>query len=128
MPSALGASLGFLARLERIENLLGCRGCKILLHGQRFVFNASAKRQKWHTHVEVIVHDHHWRIATRPLAFDLDDCELAVLRCVARFDAAQVLADGVKDVVRAAQHARCCRAHLDKVLADGLAAFSARHV
>ena len=74
------------------------------------------------TYVEVVADDHHGRVTAGALALDLDDGELAVLGRLARLDAAQLGADGVEDLVRAAEHARRRRAHLDEVLTDGFTA------
>ena len=74
------------------------------------------------THIEIVSNDEHRRITTRALALDLDDGELAVLGRLAGLDAAELGADGVEDVVRAAEHARRRRADLDKVFAYRFAA------
>lgn len=74
------------------------------------------------THVEIVPDNHHGRVAARALALDLDDGELSVLGGLAGLDAAEMAADGVEDVVRAAEHARCRRADLHEVLADWLPA------
>lgn len=88
--------------------------------------NSPSHDARGDTYVEIVTNNQHWRIAARALALDFDDGELAVLRRLARLDAAEVLADGVEDVVRAAQHARRRRAHLHKVLADRLPAAQTR--
>lgn len=69
------------------------------------------------THVEIVVDSHHRCIAACALAFDLNHGEFAVLGGVPNVNAAEVLRDGIQDVGRPAKHARCCRAHLHKVLA-----------
>ena len=74
-------------------------------------------------YVEVVPDDEHGRVAARALALDLDDGELAVLGRVPRLNPAELLADGVEDVVRAAEHARGGGTHLNKVLTDGFPAW-----
>lgn len=76
--------------------------------------------QEGGTHVEVVAHDEHRRVAARALALDLDHRELAVLGGLPRLNAPELLTYGVQDPVRAAQHARCSGAHLHKVFADWL--------
>ena len=77
-----------------------------------------AKRRE--THVEVVPDDEHGRVAARALALDLDDGELAVLGRLAGLDAAELGADGVEDVVCAAEHAWGGCADLNKVLTNRL--------
>ena len=70
------------------------------------------------THIEVVADSHHGCITARALALDLDDGELAILGRLSRLYAAQVAADGVEDVVRAAEHAGSSSADLHKMLTD----------
>src|SRR6266702_1889861 len=72
-------------------------------------------------HVEIVVHDYHWRIATSTLAFHLDHGELPVLRRFSRLNSTQVTAHGVEDICRTTKHARCRGAHLHKIFANGFA-------
>lgn len=74
------------------------------------------------TYIEIIADGHHGCIAACALTLDLDDGELAVLRRLAGVYAAQVVARRFEDVGGPAEHARCRRAHLHKVLANGLTA------
>ena len=72
-------------------------------------------------HIKVVVHDHHWRIATSTLAFHLDHGELTVLRRFPRLNSTQVTAHGVEDIRRTTKHARRRGAHLHKIFANGFA-------
>jgi hypothetical protein len=54
------------------------------------------------------------------LTFNLDDSKLAVFRRLTRLEATKVLADCVKDLLRAAKHAGRRGADLYEVLTDGL--------
>lgn len=84
--------------------------------------------QKIKTHVEVISNDQHRCIAAGTLAFDFNHSELSVLCRLSGLDTTEVLADGVENIVRSAQHAGCCRADLDKVLAYWLPTNSERAI
>ena len=83
------------------------------------VTRGERRAERKETHVEVVPDDEHGRVAARALALDLDDGELAVLGRLAGLDAAELGADGVEDVVRAAEHARRRGADLHEVFADG---------
>ena len=72
-------------------------------------------------HIEVVVHDHHWCIATSTLAFHLDHGELPVLGSFPRLNSTQVTAHSIEDIRRTTQHARRRGAHLYKIFANGFA-------
>lgn len=75
-------------------------------------------------HVEIVVHDYHWCVATSTLAFHLDNGELSVLRRFPGLNSAQVAAHRVEDVCRTTQHAGRRGAHLHEVFANW---FAERH-
>src|SRR5258708_2249845 len=72
-------------------------------------------------HVEIVIHDDHWCIATSTLAFHFNHGELPVLRRFPRLDSTQVTAHGVEDIRRTTKHARCRGAHLHEIFANGFA-------
>ena len=73
---------------------------------------------KTRTHVEIVVDDHHRRIAASALTLDLNHSELAILRRFSGLNSAKVAARGFQDFGRAAEHAWRRSAHLHKVLAN----------
>jgi len=66
-------------------------------------------------HVEIIIDDHHGCVATRALALDFNDRELAVLGGFTWFDPTKVIANGLQDVGRPAEHAGSRCAHLYEI-------------
>jgi hypothetical protein len=68
------------------------------------------------THIEIVVDDHHRRIAASALTLDLNHGELAILRRFSGLNSAKVAAHRFQDFGRAAEHARRRSAHLHKVL------------
>lgn len=73
---------------------------------------------KTRTHIEIVVDDHHRRIAASALTLDLNHGELAILRRFSRLNSAKVAARRFQDFGRAAEHAWRCSAYLHKVLAN----------
>ena len=120
MTSTLRPWLGLVTLLERVEDLASRVRRKILLH--RDMRTTSAQGHEG-THIEVITDNKHGSITARALTLDFNDGELAVLGRLARFDAAEVATDGVKNVVRAAEHTRRRRADLNEVFANRFPVF-----
>jgi hypothetical protein len=85
------------------------------------VSERTGSRKGDSTNIEIISNAHHWCIAASTLAFHLNESKFAILGRLSRLDSTKVLLDGIEDVGRAVQHAGCCRANLDKVLADRFA-------
>jgi hypothetical protein len=70
------------------------------------------------THIEIIVDDHHRRIAASALTLDLNHGELAILRRFSGLNPAKVAACRFQDFGGAAEHAWRRSAHLHKILAN----------
>jgi len=70
------------------------------------------------THIEIIVDDHHRRIAASALTLDLNHGKLAILRRFSGLNFAEVAAHRFQDLGGAAEHAWRRSAHLHKVLAN----------
>jgi hypothetical protein len=70
------------------------------------------------THIEIIVDDHHRRIAASALTLDLNHGELAILRRFSGLNSAKVAARRFQDFGGAAEHAWRRSAHLYKVLSN----------
>ena len=70
------------------------------------------------THIEIVVDDHHRRIATSALTLNLNHGELAVLRRLSGLNSTKVATRRFQDFGGAAEHAWRRSAHLYKVLAN----------
>jgi hypothetical protein len=73
------------------------------------------------THIEIVVDDHHRRIAASALTLDLNHGELAILRRFSGLNSAKMAACRFQDFGGAAEHAWRRGAHLHKVLANWVA-------
>ena len=125
MTAALRSGFWPFTLLECVKELCCELGCKVLLiMGPRC--QLCPNRALLKTHVEVISNHKHRRIAASTLAFDLYYGKFAVLRCLARLDATEVLANSVEDIICSTQHARGGCANLHEVLSYRFATFDHR--
>jgi hypothetical protein len=67
------------------------------------------------THIEIIVHSHHGRIAASTLAFHLYNSEFSVFSGLTRVKATEMLSDGIKDFRGSLKHTGCRGADLHKI-------------
>jgi hypothetical protein len=89
------------------------------------IAQVSTTPREWygeHAHVEIVPDNHHRCVTARALALDLYDGEFTVLRGLAGLLEVQMADDGVKDFVRAAEHAWSGSADLYEVVTDGFTA------
>jgi len=77
-----------------------------------------ATKKAEQTHIEVISDNQHWGITASTLAFNLNYGEFAILCCLSWLDTTQVFTNSVENFRRTSKHTGCCRADLNKMLAD----------
>lgn len=110
-----GPGLGFFPDLKAFKTALVVSGVRSSCCRVKRVVRVTGMTT---THIEVIINHHHGCIAASSLAFHLNNSEFSVLCRFSSLDSAEVVADGLQDISRAAKHARRSCANLDKVFTN----------